>query len=104
MKTLAISMVVATLGITACADSGNGTGDAPVGVYNDSPTYIVNEPDQFANISFRCMGPNGLYVTTRDAPPLVVPNDPLCEEGGFWDHLNLAHNPDKNVRPNGGDK
>lgn len=45
---------------------------------DDRSPHIINEPDKFANVAFKCMGVNGIYVSTREAPPVIVPNDPMC--------------------------
>ena len=29
------------------------------------------------------VGENGIYIHTREAPPVVVPDDPNCDEGGI---------------------
>lgn len=60
-----------------------GIGDAPVGDRDDTPAAVVNMPDRFANVAMKCMGPNGVYVSTREAAPVVVvASDPLCREAG----------------------
>lgn len=67
------------LATTGCADSGHGTIDAPVDQQqNNEPAHIVNMPDGFMNIAWKCEGHNGIYAHTRDAAPVVVPNDPNC--------------------------
>lgn len=68
------------IGAAACGqyDNKRGRGDAPVGSADDTPAQVVNFPDLFANVAVKCHKGNGIYVTTRDAAPVVVPNDPAC--------------------------
>ena len=60
-------------------ETERGRGDAPVGTINGEPATIIEMPDRFENIAFKCHGTNGIYATTREAPPVIVPNDPECE-------------------------
>lgn len=70
---------VALVGVlAACADT-SPTGDAPTGDVDDSPARIVNFPNHFMNVAFKCLGPNGIYAHTRPAAPVIVANDPLCK-------------------------
>lgn len=60
-----------------------GTGDAPIVRTEDEGWVVLNSPDQFPNIAFRCMGANGLYtarLADKDSarPITVVANDPQC--------------------------
>lgn len=77
--------VVAVLGIVGLASCGDKTqlNDAPVGKIDDSPAFIMTNPDQFPNIAFRCLGVNGIYATTRTGANgiIVVTNDPQCGSG-----------------------
>ena len=82
-------------GLAACSTSANGTQDAPVahpkgsiknilpnqGVIgqNNEKTSVINFPDGFENVGFKCNGVDGIYASTRDAAPVVVPNDPQCK-------------------------
>lgn len=72
-----------------------GRGDAPIGKYNDGPAYVLNMPDEFMNVAFRCLGENGVYTHTRAAAPVVIANDPNCAVGGFFDSLGLPVAPDQ---------
>lgn len=72
--------LVLVLGAGSCDDKG--LGDAPVGEQHETPRQVWVNADSFPNISAWCIGPNGIYTTTRDAPPAVVVDDPNCEEGG----------------------
>lgn len=76
-----LAVPVAALILLGC-DSYNdkrGRGDAPVGKYDDSPAQIINFPDKFHNVAFKCFGGNGIYTHTRPAPPIVIVNDPECD-------------------------
>ena len=70
--------LVVGLVLTSCSSDTRGTGDAPVGPYDDSPARIVNFPNNFANVAFKCLGHNGIYSSTREAPPVIIVNDPEC--------------------------
>ena len=65
--------------------------------------YVVNFPDRFHNVAWKCVGANGIYTHTREAPPIVIAGDPNCAPGGLWEQLKLAHNPDQAVHPVAGD-
>lgn len=73
---------VATVLLAGCSgyNADRGKGDAPVANKkgDDSPAYVVNFPDDFANVAHKCLGKNGIYTTTREAAPVVVVNDPEC--------------------------
>lgn len=74
------AVVTAALLVAGCDNYNNerGRGDAPVESSDDSPAVIINFPDQFHNIAFKCMGGNGLYTHTREAAPVVIVDDPEC--------------------------
>lgn len=59
-----------------------GRGDAPVGTVVDDPVSVRQMPDAFGNIAYTCIGVDGIYVNTREAAPVVVPNDPNCGPPG----------------------
>jgi hypothetical protein len=73
---------IAALALTVGCSQWNddrGRGDAPVAdPKDDTPAKVINFPDRFANIAFKCFGNAGLYVTTRNAPPVIIPDDPNC--------------------------
>jgi hypothetical protein len=75
-----LTAAVLLSGASACS---KGMGDSPVsngGKGDDSPAAVTNFPDHFANIATKCVaGAPGYraFVTTRDAPPVVLP-DPRC--------------------------
>lgn len=58
-----------------------GRGDAPVASTDDTPAVVVNFPDLFMNVAFKCLGSNGIYTHTREGAPIVVPNDTNCRNG-----------------------
>ena len=62
-------------------NESRGKGDAPVGSTDDTPAKVVNFPNGFMNVAFKCIGPNGVYAHTREAAPAVVPDDPNCATG-----------------------
>lgn len=68
--------------LAACSSYNDkrGRGDAPVKQYDDTPAYVINMPDQFANVAIKCYGGNGVYETTREAAPVVVADDPMCNK------------------------
>lgn len=79
-RRLAIAGTV--IALAACGDTnGQGEGDTTVDGWDDTPAFVINMPDRFHNIAFKCHGPNGVYAHTRDAPPVIIPNDGNCTEG-----------------------
>lgn len=73
------------ISLTGCSkyNDERGKGDAPVAGKrgDDSPANVTNFPDHFANIATKCAaGAPGyrIFVTTREAPPVVLP-DPNCK-------------------------
>ncbi len=63
---------------TAGSCDEKGLGDAPVGQRIEGERDIIVMPDQFANVAVACDGPTRIYVTTREAAPVVVPDHPAC--------------------------
>lgn len=64
------------IGMTGCESDQRGTGDAPVADHkgDDSPAFVTNMPDQFSNVSAKCL--NGfpgkaVAVNTKNAPVVV---------------------------------
>lgn len=82
MKKYLLIGTLLIVSLTGCSEFNDdrGKGDAPVlnKKGDDWPAVVVNFPDGFANIAFKCLNGNGLYVTTRDAAPVVVEEDPNC--------------------------
>lgn len=69
--------VVLTLAAGSCDE--RGLGDAPVGDMQEEPRSVIVMPDRFPNLAYVCDGTTAIYVTTRDASPVVVPNSVNCE-------------------------
>jgi len=62
--------------------NSHGIRDAPVesaGNQNNGPAHIITFPNGFENVAFKCDGVVGIYTTTRQAAPVVIPNDPHCK-------------------------
>jgi len=82
-RTIATLAITVTLALTGCSKHNDerGKGDAPVANKrgDDSPATVVNFPDGFMNVAFKCLGPNGIYAHTRAASPVVIKDDPNCE-------------------------
>ena len=83
-KVVATLTVTAALALTACGDAfykdDRGKGDAPVDQVEDTEVTVYPNGDGYPNISVICTEKgNGVYSTTREAPPVVVTNDPECE-------------------------
>lgn len=83
-------LAVPLLGVAAVAGCSGykddrGIGDAPSEQQPDQNVKIWPNADHYPNIAVLCVGGNGVYTTTREAPPAVVPNDPECAEGGVLD-------------------
>lgn len=81
---LAILAVVIVV-FTGCSEfkDDRGIGDAPASQVEDRPVYVWPVPDQFMNIGAFCIGPNGVYIHTREAAPVVVAADPNCAPDGI---------------------
>jgi hypothetical protein len=80
----AIAIVLVLVGFTGCSKFNNkrGVGDAAVGTQDRTPPKVIVFSDRFANVEFKCNGSTGIYVTTRNAAPVVVANDDQCPRGG----------------------
>jgi hypothetical protein len=79
-------LILPILILAGCGSKYNdhrGRGDAPVkgNSGDDSPAIVINFPDGFMNVAFKCIGPNGIYTHTREAAPVIVKDDPNCDEG-----------------------
>jgi hypothetical protein len=89
MGTMRIVAVALVLGVgslvgAACSEwnDDRGVGDAPADQQPDTARKVWPNADKFPNISAFCIGGNGVYTTTRQAPPAIVVDDPECAEGG----------------------
>lgn len=82
MRPLLALAALVTFGTVAAACGSDNTqlDDAPVGVVDDTPSFIMTNVDSFPNVAFRCLGVNGIYTTTREAAGAItiVANDPQC--------------------------
>lgn len=76
-KLVAVILVGILLSASSCDEKG--LGDAPVGDQLEEPRTVIVMPDTFPNLVIVCDGDTRLYVTTREAAPLAVPNHPLCK-------------------------
>src|SRR5688500_11399159 len=75
------AVVLAVAGCSGFNDD-RGIGDAPSDQQPDRPVKVWPVPDRFMNIGAFCIGENGIYIHTREAAPVVVADDPNCDEGG----------------------
>lgn len=78
LRLLVPAMLALVLLTTAGSCDEKGLGDAPVGQRIEGERDIIVMPDQFANVAVACDGPTRIYVTTREAAPVVVPDHPAC--------------------------
>ena len=91
MAVVILVVFVVLMAAAGCSDT-SPTGDSPTGDIDDSPAAVINFPDKFMNIAFKCMGVNGLYAHTREASPIVIPDDPMCRSGDEWsDQSSICH-------------
>lgn len=77
LTVLGVIVVALLVGAGSCDEKG--LGDAPVGDAYEAPRTVIVMPDQFANLMVACDGPTRIYVTTREAPPVVVADHPACD-------------------------
>lgn len=54
----------------------------PADQQDNRPPHIINFTDDYMNVEVKCFGVNGIYAHTREASPVVIPNDPMCSGGG----------------------
>jgi hypothetical protein len=80
---LIIILAAGSLAAACTTDDDKGLGDSPVRQAPDIEVPAWPSPDSFMNIAARCIGPNGVYLHTRAAAPVVIPNDPNCERGAL---------------------
>lgn len=76
-------LIVLSYGVMWLNDEYNndrGKGDAPISDVSDEEVFVMNFPDGFANIAFKCHGPNGVYTHTREAAPIVIKDDANCPQ------------------------
>lgn len=77
--TCGLVAVAAGLILTAGSCDPKGLGDAPVGNRMEAPRDVIVMPDQFPNLAVVCDATTRIYVTTREAAPVAVPDSPACE-------------------------
>lgn len=81
MNRKALLIAGVAVALTSCgASARRGTQDAPIGATdNTPPVVILNFPDGYPNIAFKCNGHDGIYTLRRDYQPVVVvPKDDNC--------------------------
>lgn len=81
--TVSVVVLITILFLVSCSgyNDDRGRGDAPIESRDDSSAIIVNFPDKFHNVAFKCMGKNGIYTHTRSgSPPIIIANDPECQQ------------------------
>ena len=76
---IGLALVLVFVGGAGSCDE-KGLGDAPLGDLQEAPRDVIVMPDEFANVAVVCDGPARIYVTTRDAPPVVVMDHPACAD------------------------
>lgn len=69
--------------IAGCGNDDRGLGDAPVDQAKDRTIPVWPNGNGYPNIAAFCIGGNGIYTTTREAPPAIVIDDPECDRGGI---------------------
>ncbi len=74
---IGLALVLVLVGGAGSCDE-KGLGDAPIGDRHEGPRDVIVMPDTFANLAVVCDGPARIYVTTRDASPVVVMDHPAC--------------------------
>lgn len=79
--------IVVALGLggvlgAGCSSDERGIGDAPSEQQPDRPVPIWPNANYYPNVAVICVGGNGVYTTTREAPVAVVVDDPECQPGG----------------------
>lgn len=81
MKRLLLIVVLAAVLLAGCATEKRGTIDAPIShPSNNKPATIINMPDGYLNLAFKCHGPDGIYSHRRVAAPVIIPNDANCPQ------------------------
>lgn len=63
--TAAICAAIASIGFVAGCGAERDQNVEKKSERDTAPALIINEPQGFRNVSFKCFGPNGVYVTSR---------------------------------------
>ncbi len=91
-KKLAIIVIPASLlsliSVAGCEQykDERGRGDAPVAAgRDDTPAHVINFPDNFGNVAWKCVGPDKVFVSSRSGTDnssslVVTPNRKDCEK------------------------
>lgn len=78
---IALALVLGAGAVAACGDNDQ-LDDAPVGIIDDTPVFVMTNADAFPNIAVKCYEGSALYTTTRDYDSLtIVQDDPACVDG-----------------------
>lgn len=85
----ALAVVLTALLFVACSSDPNQTTfgetgqDAGVSRRDDSPAVVINFPNGYSNVAFKCNGTTGVYSTKNDNGRAVaaVANDGACVGG-----------------------
>lgn len=82
-RTIAAAVIGGVLLLGCGGADDEGTGDSPVNYkhLNDKPADVINFPDLFANVAWKCNGTDAIYVTTRNAAPVVIRDSYACGGG-----------------------
>jgi hypothetical protein len=85
LAALVAGLCLGAIAVAGCSkfNDDRGIGDAPADQQPDRPVKVWAGPDRFMNVGAYCIGVNGIYIHTREAAPVVIPNDPNCDEGGI---------------------
>lgn len=78
-----LAAVAAVVTLTAGSCDQRGLGDAPVGERIEAPRTVILMSDEFPNLEVVCDGPTRIYVTTREAAPVLVADHPACSGQPF---------------------
>jgi len=73
-----LGAVLGVLALSAGSCDEKGLGDAPIGDAYEAPRDVYVMPDTFPNLVVVCDGPTRIYVTTREAAPVLVADHPAC--------------------------
>lgn len=73
---------LSVVALAACSHD-EGLSDAPVGVVDDSPQFVMTNTDQFPNLAVRCYEGALIITTTRQYGDAVniVPEFKGCADG-----------------------